>query len=461
MNKVNTIVLRILQDVFAAKLPQTELEDSMDLYQDLHMEPLNLLELLLTLSAVFDLRITKNDALKLRKIGDINCFIENAVSAQDIPAAVSRLEKMTYVHAFSAIAWKIGIISNEIVDTLEEAFSMKVGDRSVDISGIPLTALYLMQNLEGGCKANCAFCVQSRDSSRERKEKMLLDLKLCRLPMPTLARHIRGGMMGKCGIERICLQTVFNPKTVDNLLSLVSSLNSVISVPITACCIPISKESMVRLKEAGLDMITINYEVATPELFYELRGPGRKGPYTWEGTTEAIAHALDVFGDYKVGSHIQVGFGETQRDVLARIQELKNKKVRVSLFAFKPLPGTALQNRKDRVSYGDYHRIQLGSYLIQNGRCEFDDFSFDADGRIVDYGIKEGELRELILSGIPFMNRGCPGCNRVFFDNLPGERFYSYPRKPTAAEIACIAGEILSIKDNVGVPLSASNSATV
>jgi lipoyl synthase len=461
MNIINNLVFRILRDVFAAKLPQTELEDSMDLYQDLHMEPLNLLELLLTVSAVFDLRITKNDALKLRKVGDINCFIENAVPAQDIPAAVSRLENMTYVNAFSAVAWILGIISNEIVDTLEEAFAMKVGNRNVDISGIRFSGLYLMQNLKGGCKANCAFCIQARDSSRERKEKMLLNLKLCRLPMPTLVRHISGGLLEKCGIERICLQTIFNPRTADNLLSLVTSLNSVTSIPITACCIPISKESMIRLKEAGLDMITINYEVATPELFYELRGPGRKGPYTWEGTTEAIAHALDVFGALKVGSHLQVGLGETQRDVLSRIQELKDKQVWVSLFAFSPLPGTALQNRKDRISYGDYHRIQLGSYLIQNGRCEFDDFSFDANGRIVDYGIKEGELRELILSGIPFMNRGCPGCNRVFFDNLPGERFYSYPRKPTAAEIACIAGEILSIKDNGGVPLSASNSAPV
>ena len=89
MNKVNTIVLRILQDVFAAKLPQTKLEDSMDLYQDLHMEPLHLLELILTLSAVFDLRITKDDALKVRKIGDIHRFIENAVPPRDIPAAAS------------------------------------------------------------------------------------------------------------------------------------------------------------------------------------------------------------------------------------------------------------------------------------------------------------------------------------------------------------------------------------
>jgi len=452
MNIINKIVFRILRDIFAAKLPQTKLEDSMDLYQDLHMEPLHLLELLLTLSAVFDLRITKNDTLKLRKIGDIHRFIENAVPPQDIPAAASRLENMTYVNIFSAMAWKIGIISNEIVDILEEAFAMKVGDRGVDMSGIRITSLYLMQNIEGGCKANCAFCIQSRDSSRERKDKMLIDLKLCRLPMPTLARHIRGGLLEKLGIERICLQTVFNPQTVDNLVGLVSSLNSVTSIPLTACSIPVSKEIMVRLKEAGLDMISINYEVATPELFYELRGPGRKGPYTWEGTTEALAHAREVFGAYKVGSHLLVGLGETQRDVLALIQELKDKQIRVSLYAFKPLPGTALQNRKDRISYGDYHRIQLGSYLIQNDRCKFDDFIFGADGRIVGYGIEESKLRELILSGIPFMNRGCPGCNRVFVDNLPGERFYSYPRKPTAAEIACIAGE-LSIKDNVGVPI--------
>lgn len=450
MSNVSAIVFTILRDIFASKSPD-RFEEDMDLYRDLGMEPLHLLELLLTLSAVFDFHIAKAAALKVKTIGDIHRLIENNVSQQDIPACGRRLKTMTYVNIFSAMAWKLGILSNEIIDILEEAFGLKLGNRGVDTSALHITGLYLMQNLEGGCKANCAFCVQSQESRRERKEKMLLDFKLCRLPMPALIRHIENGLLKKSGIERICLQTVFNPRTVENLVELISSLSSVTRVPMTACCVPISKASMIRLKEAGLDMISINYETATPELFHELRGPGRKGPYTWAGVTEALDNAREVFGIHKVASHLQVGFGETHRDVLARIQELTNKQIRVSLFSFRPLPGTALQNRS-RVSYGDFHRIQLGSYLIQAGICKLGDFSFAQDGRIVDFGIEESELRELILSGIAFMNRGCAGCNRIFFETRPGERFYSYPRRPTAEEIARIAFD-LGIKDDVGASL--------
>jgi lipoyl synthase len=141
---------------------------------------------------------------------------------------------------------------------------------------------------------------------------------------------------------------------------------------------------------------------------------------------------------------------------------LKDNNILVSLFAFKPLAGTVLE-KWERVSYDDFHRIQMGSYLIQNGICRLDDFVFDQDGFVVEFGPDELSLKELIRSGIPFMNRGCPRCNRVFYETLPGERFYSYPRNPTPNEISYIE-RAFSISedvctDDLAVPLYANGNA--
>jgi biotin synthase len=252
----------------------------------------------------------------------------------------------------------------------------------------------------------------------------------------------------KKGLERICIQTVYNKNTADNLLDLVKALRSMSDIPITACCIPVSVSSMKALKEAGLDMIFLNYETATPDLFNEIRGKKRKSPYRWSKITESIDHALEVFGNSKVGSHLQIGFGESQRDALALIQKMMDKDALVSLIAFRPLAGTAMENNK-RSSYPNFHLIQLGSYLIQNKMRRVEDFTFDEAGAIQHFGIHGEKLLEIIRSGAPFKNRGgCPGCNRIYYETQPGERFYSFPREVNPEELDRIEKEILAEIDS-------------
>jgi len=59
---------------------------------------------------------------------------------------------------------------------------------------------------------------------------------------------------------------------------------------------------------------------------------------------------------------------------------------------------------------------------------------FDADGRIVDFGLDRRELDAVIDSGQPFRTSGCPGrtddtvsaCNRPYGDSSPADIF-SFP----------------------------------
>lgn len=356
------------------------------------------------------------------------------------------MEKQSYIKVFASLGIYFGLIPKCMVDenNLKGATASQGEDDrlySNDLSGVDVSALYLMQHIDDGCIANCAFCIQAADNKHKRKKAFLVDKEMIRLPLNNLKQFLANSTRAQ-EVRRICIQTIFNKKTVENLFELVSGIRQVSSTPITACCIPISKESMIKLKNAGLDHITINYETATPELFSKIRGKERKGPYRWEVVGKALADALDVYGDYNVGSHLQIGLGETQEEALRFVQEQWNNKIIVSLFAFTPVEGTAMENAT-RSTYKYFHQVQLGSFLIRKGIVAVDGITFDSAGNITDYGIDEKQLIDFIESGIPFRNAGCPDCNRVYYETNPGERSYSYPRPLSKNETETIKQEIL------------------
>lgn len=359
------------------------------------------------------------------------------------------MEEGRYVKVFAGLALYYGLIPRTLVD--EDSLKGCLKDDSGigplfsgNLKDIKVSTLYLMQHFEDGCSANCAFCVQARDSVNKYKKSLLVDKEVARISLKILKNFLQNSQRAE-EIGRICIQTIFNQKTVENLLGIVKAIREVSDIPISACCIPVSKDSLVKIREAGVNRITINYEAATPELFSKIRGQERGGPYRWEVVTRAIDNAIEIFGADNVTSHLQIGLGETQKEALQHIQGLYNKGVLVGLFSFCPVPGTALADA-DRVTHAYYHQVQLGSYLIKNGISCFSQMVFNTSGNIVDYGIDEQKLTEIVKSGLPFKNSGCPDCNRVYYETNPGERFYSYPRDLYESEIQVIAREIITPK---------------
>lgn len=345
-----------------------------------------------------------------------------------------------YVKVFAGAGIYLGLIPSNLLDlglkqASANASGVDPGERlySEHLAGVRVTALYLMQDVDGGCVANCGFCVQARDSVRKRKTSYLVDKELLRVPLPTLRHYLATNEKAK-RLERLCIQTVYNPRTVEDLLDIVRAIREASDVPVTACSIPIGRTSILQLRDAGLTSITINYEAATPALFEAVRGRGVGGPYRWEMISDAIRDACEVFGAHNVGTHLQLGLGETQEEALRFIQHLRDQKVGVSLFSFKPLPGTRL-SRRTRISYEQFHQIQLGSYLIQNDIGGVARMVFGPEGELRDYGIDRHELEAIVGTGRPFRNRGCSGCNRVYYETNTGERHYSYPRDLSPEEI--------------------------
>lgn len=359
------------------------------------------------------------------------------------------MEQNGYVKVFAGLAIYYDLIPRSLVD--ENLLKGNLEDKENDPTTTPLfsgnlkdikvSTLYLMQHFDEGCSANCAFCVQARDSVNKNKKSLLVDKEIAKISFKMLKNFLKTSKRVS-EIERICIQTVFHKDTVENLIEIVKTIREVSDLPVSACCIPVSKESLIRMREAGIDRVTINYETATDQLFSKIRGKEVHGPYHWDIITKSIDDAVEVYGAKNVTSHLQIGLGETQREALQHIQNLYDKKVMVGLFSFCPVQGTALAEYK-RVSHAYFHKIQLGSYLIKTGKVTINQMKFNSSDEIVDFGVPKEELDNVIKSGIPFKNTGCPGCNRVYYETNPGERFYSYPRNPYENEIELIKSEIM------------------
>lgn len=343
-------------------------------------------------------------------------------------------DTVEYVRLFYGNADIIGLIPQES-DGNNSKYAYILDD-------IRISAFYIMQYFNDGCHANCAFCVQARESENDLRKATLAKTRLIKYPYSLLLENLKKKILEKNEIDLICIQTVFNKNTFNNLLQLIKGIRSCTLIPITACCIPISRENMVQLKEIGLNRITINYETATPELHMKLRGKERNGPYRWNQVEKSLYDALTVFGEDNVGTHIQIGLGETQRELINLYSKLVKMGIRVSLFAFMPIPGTAMES-SERASYKNYHKIQLSAYLLRKKLVSIEIMNFDENENIIGFGIDSEHLEKIILTGEPFRNFGCPGCNRVYYDNDASERFYSYPRKLKENEIKIIEKEVL------------------
>jgi len=205
-------------------------------------------------------------------------------------------------------------------------------------------------------------------------------------------------------------------------------------LPISLDTPPLGRRELVKLRDAGLDRISIPLDAATPELFDKVKGVLVDGPYRWKGHIKALETAMEVFGAGRVMSNLIVGLGETEEEAVELIQRLMDMGVEMGLFAFTPIPGTN-QEKRPQPSIRRYRRIQLAHYLITNGKAKCEDIIFNLDGNIVDFRLKQSLIRDAVKTGLPFMTSGCPGCNRPYYNERPGGPLYNYPFNPVPNHI--------------------------
>jgi biotin synthase-related radical SAM superfamily protein len=293
------------------------------------------------------------------------------------------------------------------------------------------TTIYLLTCRNEKCSANCGFCPQARESKGRANmlSRVTWPTFMTRQVFDGIERTERGG-----AIKRVCIQALNYPEVFDEVLLLVREIKSRVTVPISVSCQPLNSEKMRALADAGVNRISIALDAATKKIFDKVKGRNIGGPYLWERQRKALNEAVKIFGKGSVSTHLIVGLGETEKELCQTIQWCVDSGVYPGLFAFTPIPGTALEDNPPP-SLSSYRRIQLAHYLLTNRKTRFENMAFDSNSCLTNFGINKEQLLKAIDNGEPFLTSGCPGCNRPYYNERPGGPLYNYPRQLRSEEI--------------------------
>ncbi len=297
---------------------------------------------------------------------------------------------------------------------------------------------YFMTYHESSCSANCGFCPQAREAQSS------LD-KLSRITWPVFSfdevlNKMKNSYISS-KISRTCLQAINYKNFLADVYEIVYHLKKITKVPLSIALPPVSIEALNELKKLGVDRVGIALDCATPELFDEIKGKRAKGPYSWENHILMLKETSKIFPN-RVSTHLIVGMGESEQDIIAQIFKLKQMHVLVALFAFTPIKGTQLENL-EQPSLITFRKIQLARYLIFNDNKTINDFMFNSKGKLIKIKINKEQLRKITENGNAFLTTGCSGCNRPFYTSRPSGPIYNFPRPLTIHEKNEIFNELM------------------
>ena len=300
------------------------------------------------------------------------------------------------------------------------------------------TTAYLMTHTASKCNANCGFCPQAKNSLS--KAELLSRITWPTFSTKTVLKGI-GNTVKDGKIRRVCIQALNYPNVFPNLAAFVKNIKRHANVPVSVSCQPLNGGNMRRLAAAGVNRIGIALDAATEKLFDEVKGSIAGGPYDWKEEFKLLEEAVKIFGKGNVSTHLIVGLGETEKEIISIIQKCADMSILPALFAFTPIRGTTLENNP-QPSIESYRRIQLARYLIVNGIARYEDMSFGIDAQATAFGVERETLKRIVETGNPFKTSGCPDCNRPFYNEKPSGPIYNYPRSIRPEEKAAIEKQL-------------------
>ena len=95
--------------------------------------------------------------------------------------------------------------------------------------------------------------------------------------------------------------------------------------------------------------------------------------------------------------------------------------------------------------YGQYRRIQLARYLINEGLDRSEKMTFNTLGQLADYGV---DVEPIIDKGDAFMTSGCPGhdgqvaCNRPYGNERPSRPIRNFAFHPEPDDIKTVRKQL-------------------
>jgi len=203
-------------------------------------------------------------------------------------------------------------------------------------------------------------------------------------------------------------------------LSILRIVKAVCDLPFDIAILPQNLDQVRQLVRAGVDHIGFGLDAACERVFRQVKGG------EWARSLSLIEQTAHTFPG-RAAMHLIVGLGETEREMVERIEWAHGLGVTVGLFAFTPVRGTHLAGTPPP-SLAAYRRMQAARWLIDHNLARAEDMAFDEEDRLVHLGAP------LPPTGEPFQTSGCPDCNRPFYNEQPGGPLYNYPRPLSIAE---------------------------
>lgn len=263
---------------------------------------------------------------------------------------------------------------------------------------IKMETAYLM--LDGRCVYNCYYCSHAKSS---RASPSMLSRIIWKEVDLSIFKLINDSKK----IKRVCLQVINYPNAHNDVLKIID----LIEKPLSISTRPVSLAEIFEYFDKGTDRVGIPIDVANESLFRKIRGGNLKD------FLKLIEKAAERFSG-RITTHLIVGLGESEKDLVMILQMMKDLKVPTALFAFTPIKGTRFQNLSPP-PISKYRRIQIARYYIYKGLTEYKAMKFDENGCIKDFGTNAPIPSSAFLPG------GCPYCTRLYYTERPGHIHYN------------------------------------
>jgi biotin synthase-related radical SAM superfamily protein len=291
-----------------------------------------------------------------------------------------------------------------------------LGLASVPMADAPATA-YLM--LGGRCRMDCAFCAQGRESRAGAEQ--LSRVTWPDYPLESVAARLAEAA-ARGAVRRACLQVTVTAAALEQALGIVRAVKAVSDVPFDVAILPRDLDQVACLLEGGADHIGFGLDAACERVFRQVKGG------SWARSLALIEETARAYPG-RAALHLIAGLGETERELVERIQWAHDLGLTTGLFAFTPVRGTRMEKQQPP-DLPSYRRVQAAHWLIAHDLARLQQMEFDEEGRLVRLGAP------LPGDGRPFETSGCPDCNRPYYNERPGGVIYNYPRPLTAEEAA-------------------------
>ncbi|MBP6927796.1 MAG: radical SAM protein [Caldisericales bacterium] len=276
----------------------------------------------------------------------------------------------------------------------------------------PKTAFFLVGE---ECSGNCAFCAQSAGQSD----------KLSRITWPEIDLNEAIKKLTFVQLDRICIQAVKSHSAFEEACELLPKIKKTNSAPISASMHIENLAQAELLFGLGCDSVSVALDCSTEELSKTYKGRDLSSSFK-------LLEELLIKWPGKVATHLIMGLGETEEELVELARKIVKAGASISLFAFTPIEGTPLENNTPPEPKR-YRMVQIALAIIRKNP---DTNLHYQNGKLV-----LETLPRQLLEPEDFQNPGCRGCNRPYYNERPGGFMYNYPNPPDLDEALSVLEE--------------------